>query len=172
MQLQFDPFSFAPASAPNPNPNQAASIPNGAPFMSMGPFQTNFAAQHAFFGSDATSMVPPPPLTVSNTSGSLPDFPDGADTLNVSQASAIPPPHAHLAFIGRPRPRPGSTSSQQVSGEVGSLATPFSAPSSPPPPPTTWKAKALVNYSPLSLMQNALLHRMNLKQPCCSSYGM
>lgn len=110
MQLQFDPFNFAPSS------NQPGSVPNGAPFVNMDPFQTNFAAQQAFLGSN--SMVPPPPLTVSNTTMSLPDFPDGADTLNATQAAAIPPPHAHLAFMGRPRPRPGSSSSQVRSHPV------------------------------------------------------
>ena len=131
MQLQFDPFSFVPSSTANPNPYQQGSVPNGAPFVNMDPLQTNFAAQQAFLGS--SSMVPPPPLTVSNTSMSLPDFPDGADTLNATQAAAIPPPHAHLAFMSRPRPRPGSTSSQVRKSCPWSLV-----------PLTTWRA--LVKY--------------------------
>ena len=52
-----------------------------------------------------SSLVPPPPLTMFNTSESLPDFPGGASGLDIAQAAAIPPPHAHLAYMSRPRPR-------------------------------------------------------------------
>lgn len=89
MQLNFDPFS-APLNMP---------VANGNP-MGMDPFQPGGVGAVAY-----------PPLTVSNLSTSLPDFPDGVDP---AMASAnIPPPH--MAILGRPRPRP-SLSGQQVSG--------------------------------------------------------
>ncbi len=95
MSLQFDPFTFG-TTTPAQNPNNAflaqSGFPNGAPFGALDPFQSPYF----------TSAVPRPPLTVSNTSTSLPDFPDGAEG-DLSQIT-IPPPHAHLAY--RPRPRP------------------------------------------------------------------
>ena len=91
MQLNFDPFS-APLNLPVANGNPA----------NMDPFQPGGVGAVAY-----------PPLTVSNLSTSLPDFPDGVDAATAS--ANVPPPH--MAILGRPRPRP-SLSGQQVSTVV------------------------------------------------------
>ena len=92
MQLNFDPFS---------GPITMAPVPNGNP-MSMDPFQPALSG-------GGVGAVAYPPLTVSNLSTSLPDFPDGVDPATAS--ANVPPPH--MAILGRPRPRP-SLSGQQV----------------------------------------------------------
>jgi len=56
----------------------------------------------------------PPMLTVGNTSMALPDFPEGVDP---TIASANVPP-AHMALLGRPRPRPTSAGHNQVKGGI------------------------------------------------------
>jgi hypothetical protein len=90
MQLNFDPFS-APLSMP---------VANGNP-LNMDPFQPP---------SGDAGAVAYPPLTVSNLSTSLPDFPDGVDPATAS-ANVIP---AHSALLVRPRPRPSLSGQQQV----------------------------------------------------------
>lgn len=93
MQLNFDPFSV-PLSMPVANGNQ----------LGMDPFQPS--------GGDAEAVAYPP-LTVSNLSTSLPDFPDGMDPATAS-ANVLPP---HSALLGRPRPQPSVPGGQQqVSG--------------------------------------------------------
>lgn len=95
MQLNFDPFSV-PLSMP---------VANGDP-LGMDPFQPS--------GGDE-GAVAYPPLTVSNLSTSLPDFPDGIDPATAS-ANVLPP---HSALLGRPRPRPNPSGGQQeVSGSL------------------------------------------------------
>ena len=91
MQLNFDPFS--------------APMANGAP-LSMDPFQP-MGGQAV---SGTSGAVAYPPLTVSNLSTSLPDFPDGVDP--ATAAAGVPPPH--MAILGRPRPRPSISGQQQV----------------------------------------------------------
>lgn len=90
MQLNFDPFTMP--------------VANGNP-PSVDPFQPLSGA-----GGDA-GTVAYPPLTVSNLSTSLPDFPEGVDPATAS-ANVLPP---HLALLGRPRPRPSLSGQQQVS---------------------------------------------------------
>ena len=92
MQLNFDPFSVP--------------VSNGNP-LSMDPFQP-LQPPH---GGDA-GAVAYPPLTVSNTSTGLPDFPDGVDPATAS--ANVPPPH--MALLGRPRPRASVSGQQQVRG--------------------------------------------------------
>ena len=87
LTLGFDPFA-------SPQKGDAFA-PNGS-VLSTDPFQTN---------PGDTSAVAHPPLTVSNLSTSLPDFPDGVE------ASTANVPPAHLAYMSRPRPMAGS---QQV----------------------------------------------------------
>ena len=103
ISLQFDPFAMT--STPYPNPNNAflaMPVPNGdATAMNFDPFQFNFTPQPD--GNFATSSIPPPPLMMTNTSTTLPDLPEEGD---VSQFASVPPPH--LAYISRPRPRPGT----------------------------------------------------------------
>lgn len=99
MSFPFDPFN---GSALAPNPNNAfmmTPVPNGTPVTAFDPFHSSFAT--------SSSAVPPPPLTMTNTSTSLPDLPED---MTAAQVRAIPPPHAHLAFMSRPRPRPGGSS--------------------------------------------------------------
>lgn len=100
MQLNFDPFNM-PLSMP---------VANGNP-LSMDPFQPALGA-----GGDA-GAVAYPPLTVSNLSTSLPDFPDGVDPATAS-ANVLPP---HAGLLGRPRPRPNISGQQQVSGVTPSF---------------------------------------------------
>ena len=99
--LQFDPFAFSTGPvAPGANPNQAflgTAVPNGTP---LDPFQSPYFV----------ASMPNAPLTMSNTSTSLPDFPIGADKTKTGEIP-LPPSH-HLAYISRPRPRPSIT--QQV----------------------------------------------------------
>lgn len=78
MSLTFDPFA-APQKGD-------AFAPNGT-LGTTDPFQPNQAPPIAY-----------PPLTVSNLSTSLPDFPDGVDPSSIS----VPP--AHLAYLSGPRP--------------------------------------------------------------------
>ncbi len=100
MQLNFDPFS-APGTL-NLNENS----------VNMDPFHPNMNSSMVMgAGSNpAAAPIAYPPLTVSNLSTSLPDFPDGVDPAFAS--SNVPP--AHAAYLGRPRPRPSGTSQQQV----------------------------------------------------------
>lgn len=101
ISLQFDPF--AATSTPHPNPNNAflpASVPNGdAMAINFDPFQSNYTPLVG--GVLTTPTIPPPPLTMANTS--LPELPEEGDA---SQLASVPPPH--LAYISRPRPRPGT----------------------------------------------------------------
>lgn len=94
MQLNFDPFSV---------PLNMPPLANGNP-LSMDPFQPVLPGV-----GGASGPVAYPPLTVSNLSTSLPDFPEGVDPATAS--AGVPPPH--MAILGRPRPRP-SLSGQQV----------------------------------------------------------
>ena len=95
MQLNFDPFS--------------APLANGNP-LGMDPFQPGGQPGGVGGGGGATGAVAYPPLTVSNLSTSLPDFPDGVDPATAS--ANVPPPH--MALLSRPRPRPSVTGQQQV----------------------------------------------------------
>jgi len=103
ISLQFDPFAMT--STPYPNPNNAflaTSVPNGDTMaMNFDPFQSNFTPRPS--ENFATPSIPPPPLMMTNTSTILPDLPEEGD---ISQLASIPPPH--LAYISRPRPRPGT----------------------------------------------------------------
>ena len=113
ISLQFDPFAVT--STPHPNPNNAflaASVPNGnAMAMNFDPFQPNFTPLAGVF---TTPSIPPPPLTMANTS--LPELPEEGD---VSQLASVPPPH--LAYISRPRPRPGTHHVRRVTASLGLL---------------------------------------------------
>lgn len=94
MQLNFDPFSM-PLNMP---------VANGNPPLSMDPFYPVSA------GPTTGGGVAYPPLTVSNLSTSLPDFPDGVDPAMAS-VNVLPP---HLALLGRPYPQPGHSGQHQV----------------------------------------------------------
>ncbi len=97
MQLNFDPFSIP--------------LANGNPLGGMDPFQPGGGQLGGVgAGGGATGAVVYPPLTVSNLSTSLPDFPDGVDAATAS--ANVPPPH--MAILGRPRPRPSLSGQQQV----------------------------------------------------------
>lgn len=93
--LNFDPFATpaVPASTFTPNGSLAD------------PFQTSFTSSMA----GDSSAVAYPPLTVSNLSTNLPDFPDGIDPATVT----VPPPHMAYFAIGGQRP-PGFAGGQQV----------------------------------------------------------
>ena len=99
MQLNFDPFTTPGTLAPQNMP-----VANGST-VHMDPFQSNAATRND------SGAVTHPPLTVSNLSTNLPDFPDGVDPATAS-ANVLPP---HLALLGRPRPRPSLSGQQQVS---------------------------------------------------------
>ena len=93
--LNFDPFATPAAAA-------SAFTPNGS---LVDPFQSSFTTP---LNGDA-SAVAHPPLTVSNLSTNLPDFPDGVDPSSIS----VPPPHMAYFAMGGQRP-PGFTGGQQV----------------------------------------------------------
>ena len=89
--LNFDPFATPPT----------AFAPNGS---TTDPFHSSF---NSSFGAN-TSGVAYPPLTVSNLSTNLPDFPDGVDPATVK----VPPPHmAYFAMGGK---LPPGVAGQQV----------------------------------------------------------
>lgn len=102
MQLNFDPF-ITPGSLPQLNQNLA----NGNSIGAMDPFQPSLMG--VGMGGNPGGVAYPP-LTVSNLSTSLPDFPDGVDPATAS-ANILPP---HMALLGRPRPRPSASGQQQV----------------------------------------------------------
>ncbi len=79
--------------------NFSTPVANGNP-LSMDPFQP-------LSMPGEVGAVAYPPLTVSNLSASLPDFPDDMDPASAS-ANVLPP---HTA---RPRPRPSLSGQQQV----------------------------------------------------------
>ena len=93
--LNFDPFAIPAAPA-------STFAPNGS---LVDPFQSSFTSTL----SGDTSAVAYPPLTVSNLSTNLPDFPDGIDPATVT----VPPPHMAYFAMGGQRP-PGFTGGQQV----------------------------------------------------------
>ena len=99
MQLTFDPFGAAPLNMP---------VANGNPLGGVDPFQPLTMPGGGAVGGDS-GAVAYPPLTVSNMSTNLPDFPDGVDPATAS--ASVPPPH--LALLGRPRPRPNPSAGQQ-----------------------------------------------------------
>lgn len=90
--LNFDPF-ITPAAPAD------AFAPNGS---LVDPFQSSFTS-----GGDS-SAVAYPPLTVSNLSTNLPDFPDGVDPASIT----VPPPHMAYFAIGGQRP-PGFAAERQ-----------------------------------------------------------
>ena len=90
--LTFDPFAIPAAPAD-------AFTPNGS---LIDPFQSSFTSD--------SSAVAHPPLTVSNLSTNLPDFPDGVDPATIT----VPPPHMAYFAMGGQRP-PGLTGGQKVS---------------------------------------------------------
>ena len=94
MGLTFDPF--ATPAAPTD-----AFTPNGS---LVDPFQSSFTS-----GGDS-SAVAYPPLTVSNLSTNLPDFPDGVDPASIT----VPPPHMAYFAIGGQRPPGFAGGGQQV----------------------------------------------------------
>lgn len=96
LQLNFDPFA-------TPSDPASAFTPNGS---LVDPFQSSFTST---LTSDA-SAVAYPPLTVSNLSTNLPDFPEGVDPASLS----VPPPHMAYFAMGGQRP-PGFGGAQQVS---------------------------------------------------------
>lgn len=99
--LAFDPFAIPAAPAD-------AFTPNGS---LIDPFQSSFTS-----GGDS-SAVAYPPLTVSNLSTNLPDFPDGVDPASIT----VPPPHMAYFAIGGQRP-PGFAGGQQVGGPPRTLS--------------------------------------------------
>lgn len=98
--LNFDPF-ITPAAPAD------AFAPNGS---LVDPFQSSFTS-----GGDS-SAVAYPPLTVSNLSTNLPDFPDGVDPASIT----VPPPHMAYFAIGGQRP-PGFAAEGQQVGDKGSV---------------------------------------------------
>ena len=99
--LTFDPFAIpaAPADAFTPNGSFAD------------PFQSSFTGS----GGDSAAVAYPP-LTVSNLSTNLPDFPDGVDPASIT----VPPPHMAYFAIGGQRP-PGFPATAAGGGQqVGS----------------------------------------------------
>ena len=102
MGLTFDPFAIpaAPVDAFTPN----SSL--------VDPFQSSFTGS----GGDS-SAVAYPPLTVSNLSTNLPDFPDGVDPASIT----VPPPHMAYFAIGGQQPPGFPTAAgggQQVSSTL------------------------------------------------------
>ena len=95
--LNFDPF-ITPAAPAD------AFAPNGS---LVDPFQSSFTS-----GGDS-SAVAYPPLTVSNLSTNLPDFPDGVDPASIT----VPPPHMAYFAIGGQRPPGFAAGGQQVGGK-------------------------------------------------------
>ena len=93
VHLSYDPFMV-------PGQSNQSKLPNGG--NTIDPFQP-------------TPGNIPPMLTVGNTSMALPDFPEGIDP---AIASANVPP-AHMALLGRPRPRPTSAGHNQVGSIKG-----------------------------------------------------
>ena len=91
--LTFDPFAIPAIPAD-------AFTPNGS---LIDPFQSSFTSD------GDSSAVAYPPLTVSNLSTNLPDFPDGVDPASIT----VPPPHMAYFAIGGQRP-PGFAGGQQV----------------------------------------------------------
>ena len=100
LQMNFDPFTAAPADPGN------AFTPNGS---LVDPFQSSFAS--TLTGDESTIAYPP--LTVSNLSTNLPDFPEGVDPASIN----VPPPHMAYFTIGGQQP-PGFDGGQKVSGRT------------------------------------------------------
>ena len=97
--LNFDPFA-TPAAA------GSAFAPNGS---ATDPFHSS-SFNGSFSGN--TGAVAYPPLTVSNLSTNLPDFPDGVDPATVK----VPPPHMAYFAMGGKLP-PGVGGGQKVREE-------------------------------------------------------
>lgn len=96
LQMNFDPFTTSADPA-------SAFTPNGS---LVDPFQSSFTS--TLTGDEST--VAYPPLTVSNLSTNLPDFPEGVDPASIT----VPPPHMAYFAIGGQRP-PGFDGGQKVS---------------------------------------------------------